>query len=86
MNVFEDPKALREEGQVPVWRRKLWPACYPSQDHPSSEEEVNVQPGHPPPTPAPSLPVRLYGNPCNYRKVKIQGLSIPAFTASSRVH
>lgn len=83
MSVFEDPEALREEGQVPVWRRKLWSACYPSQDHPSPEEEVNALPRHPPPTPAPPLPVSLHGVTSNYHKVKIQGISSPTFIAYS---
>lgn len=85
-SVSEDPKALREEGQVPVWRGELWSACYPSQDRPSPEEEVNAQPRHPHLTSAPSLPVCLYGNPCNYHKVKKRGLSIPIITASSPIH
>lgn len=43
-SVFKDPKALREEGQVPVWWCKFWSACHPTPHRPSPQEEVNVQP------------------------------------------
>ncbi|KAG7224094.1 hypothetical protein INR49_019829 [Caranx melampygus] len=65
-NIYSyDPKALREEGKVPVRWCKFWAACHPTPHHPSPQEEVNIQPWlSPSSVPCPSLVCR-HGNPCN---------------------
>jgi len=63
--IIKDPKALREEGQVSVWRCEFWSARDPTPHHPSPQEEVNVQPRlSPASSPRPSLFCE-HGSPCN---------------------